>query len=103
MEEDGPAAFHVRPHQYVELVFGADVDAACRIEQEEDTAFGEEPFGDRDLLLIAARERFDRRPQGASIDFDTLESFRNSLPLACALYEPQTAEPFDHWQRSIMS
>ena len=43
-------------------MLGADVDAAGRIEEEQDAALGEEPLGQRDLLLIAAREGADAGP-----------------------------------------
>ena len=41
-------------------MLGADVDAARRIEQQQDAALGEQPFGDGDLLLVAAGECADR-------------------------------------------
>ena len=43
-------------HQEIDLVLGADIDAACRIEQQQHPAFRQQPFSDRDLLLIAAAE-----------------------------------------------
>ena len=54
MKQDRAARLGVSAHQNIEFVLGADVDAAGWIEQQQDAALGEQPFGDRDLLLIAA-------------------------------------------------
>ena len=43
------------------------------IEQQQDAAFRQQPFGDGDLLLVAAGERADPRPQRAAVDVDALE------------------------------
>ena len=43
-------------HQRMDLRFGADIDAARRLVHDEDARLGGEPFGEHDLLLIAARQ-----------------------------------------------
>ena len=50
--------------EVVDLVFGADVDAAGRVEQQHHAQPAGEPAGDRHLLLVAAREpaHLARRP-----------------------------------------
>ena len=54
-------------------MLGPDVDAAGRVEQEQDAAFGEEPFGKGDLLLVAAGKGPDPCPQGAVVNLDAIE------------------------------
>ena len=73
MEQHGAAGVGVCANEAVELVLGADVDAARRIEQQQDAAFGQQPFGDGDLLLVAAGERADAGPQCAAVDVDPLK------------------------------
>ena len=41
-------------HQEVQLVFSPDVNTASRVEQEEDAALREKPFGHGDLLLVSS-------------------------------------------------
>ena len=41
-------------------MLGADIDAARRIEEQQDAAFRQQPFGDGDLLLVAAGKRRHR-------------------------------------------
>ena len=38
---------------------GADVDAVCRLVEDQDPRLGREPFREHDLLLVAAREAAD--------------------------------------------
>ena len=44
-----------RAQQLVDFALGADVDAARRLVEKQDVAVAHEPFGDDDLLLVAAR------------------------------------------------
>src|ERR1700680_583243 len=46
--------------QLVDFLLGADIDAARRLVEQQDTRVGGEPFADDDLLLIAARKRRDQ-------------------------------------------
>ena len=73
VEQDRAAELGEGAHQHIELVLGADVDAAGRIEEQQDAALGEQPFGDGDLLLVAAGEGADPRPQRAVVDLDAVE------------------------------
>ena len=43
--------------QPVDLLLGADVDAARRLVEQQDARLGRQPFADHDLLLVAAGER----------------------------------------------
>ncbi len=59
VEQDGVAARGEVAHQGEDLGLGADIDAARRIEEEQDPGFGGEQLGQHDLLLVAARQRAD--------------------------------------------
>ena len=73
MEQDRAARLGESAHQQIELVLGADIDAAGRVEQKQDAALGQQPFGDRDLLLVAAGEGAGPRPERAAVDLDAVE------------------------------
>ena len=56
-EQDGlPAGREVGPDA-LDLAPRADIDAARRVDQDEDAGVGREPAGDLDLLLVAAGQR----------------------------------------------
>ena len=44
-------------HQVVDLDFGADVDAARRLVEDEDARVAGEPLAEDDLLLVAAAQQ----------------------------------------------
>ena len=54
--EDGEALGGQGADEGVDLLLGADVDAAGRLVEEEDARAGGEPLADDDLLLVAAGE-----------------------------------------------
>ena len=54
--EDGEALGGERADERVDLLLGADVDAAGGLVEEEDARAGGEPLADDDLLLVAAGE-----------------------------------------------
>ena len=45
----------------VDVLLGADVDAAGGVVEEEDVGIAQQPAGEQDLLLVAAAEGADRR------------------------------------------
>ena len=47
--------------QFVNLVLGADVDAAGRLVEEQNIGLRQQPTAKNDLLLVAAGEVFDER------------------------------------------
>ena len=61
-------AFGKRPHQPVDFGLGADIDAARRLVKDHDLRRHGEPFGQHDLLLIAARERAGGRGELVHLD-----------------------------------
>ena len=44
----------------IDLVLGADVDAARRLVHDEDRRLGQQPLREDDLLLVAARQALGR-------------------------------------------
>ena len=52
--DDGDALRGQFVHEIVDVALGADVDAACRFIHDDDGGVHADPFGDDDLLLIAA-------------------------------------------------
>ena len=61
-QQDGEAFRGELPHDLEDAGAGADVDADGRTVEDQELRFGRQPFGDRDALLIAAREGRDRDP-----------------------------------------
>ena len=87
----------------IELVLGADVDAARRIEQQQDAALGEQPFGDGDLLLVAAGEGADPGPQRPAVDLDAVEHARRPAAVSAAVsIRPTRREAVDDRQRGVV-
>src|SRR6185437_14223107 len=56
-DDDGAALICQRVEQLVNLVLGADVDAARGFVEDQHLAVAQQPFGDDDLLLVAAGEK----------------------------------------------
>ena len=46
--------------QLVNVLLGADIDADGRLVDDQDVALRGQPFGDADLLLVAAAQAVDR-------------------------------------------
>ncbi len=54
IEQDRGASIGEAAQQPVKLLLGANIDAACRIVEQNDARLAHQPFGDHDLLLVAA-------------------------------------------------
>ena len=54
----------------VDLRLCLDIDAARRLVEQKDAAVGIDPAADHDLLLVAARQRPDRRVGFGRLDVD---------------------------------
>src|ERR1700733_7818783 len=67
-DEHRLAFFGERENETVDLALRANVDAARRLVEDDDIAASEEPFGQHDLLLVAAREAGDRRLDGRGLE-----------------------------------
>src|SRR5712692_32456 len=51
-EEDGGAAAGDLAQPAIDLSLGADVDAPCRVVEQQQLGFGGQPAGDQRLLLV---------------------------------------------------
>ncbi len=71
VEQDGRAVGGEVAQELVDLMLGADVDAAGRVEAEERPDAAGDPAGDRHLLLIAAGQSSDLGG-GARVDLQLL-------------------------------
>ena len=68
--DDGLAFLRKLGHQLVDLALRADVDAARRLVEDEHVAVAQEPFGNDDLLLVAAGEAADAGADGRRLRAD---------------------------------
>ncbi len=102
MKQDRATRVRIGADEAVELVLGADVDAAGRIEQQQDAAFGEQPLGDGDLLLVAAGKRADARPQRPAVNVDPVEDRLHRRGLAPAVDQRPAHETVDHRQGRVV-
>ncbi len=66
--EDSSAGTNEPVHFFEYFLLGADVDAAGRFIEQEDARAPSDPFGDDDLLLIAAAETAGKLRDGAATD-----------------------------------
>ena len=57
VEQDRRPGVGQLAHQRVELLLGADVDAAGRVVEQDQPRPGHQPLADHHLLLVAARQR----------------------------------------------
>ena len=76
----------------VDLGARRDIDAACRVDKDEEVGVGEVPARDQRLLLVAAGERADRRRERARDDAEVLFRARHGTSLRRAVDE-SPAEP----------
>ena len=75
----------------VDVAFGARVDAARRVVEEQDPRIHREPAGDDDLLLVAAAERGDRVRPVAGDDLQRLDVALEAPLRRRAAHEPAAA------------
>ncbi len=66
----------------VDLGARADVDAAGRLLEEHHLRLGAEPLADRDLLLVAAGQRADRRAEALDVDGEARRDLAGAVAFA---------------------
>src|SRR5262245_46493464 len=69
-QNDRRSAIGQFDEQTVNFGFGADIDAAGRLIDEQDTRLDEQPFGEQHFLLIPAAEAVDRLKNIAASNFE---------------------------------
>ena len=89
-------------HELVDLVLGADVDAAGRVVQDEDPRLGHQPLGDDDLLLVAAREGLDRDVDRGRLDGEALGELEGLGELGVAVDAHEAGEAVEVGQGDVL-
>ena len=74
----------------VDLVLGADVDAAGRLVEDQHVGIGEQPLRQHDLLLVAAGELADGRHHAGGLDVQVPPAALGDLDLLVGV-DPATA------------
>ena len=74
----------------MDLGLGADIDALRRLFEQQHVNPAREPFGQNDLLLIATRERADRKLRPARPDVEEVHELGDDTP-ACGAVDERTA------------
>ena len=88
--------------QAVDLLLGAHVDAAGRVEAEDGAGVGGDPAGDGHLLLVAAGEAL-HLGLGAGVDLQPLDGAADGRRLAAAVDRPPAAEPGAERQGDVLA
>ena len=82
--------------------FRPDIDAARRLVHDEDRGLGGKPFGENDLLLIAARQLARRLPGPACPDPQALDEIPRQTIFLAAIHDERTGEFSQHGERDIL-
>ena len=67
----------------IDLMLGADIDAACRIETKQGLKPGSDPSCDHHLLLVTATQSAQFRPR-TRVDLQALDGGGHAVTLAMA-------------------
>ena len=78
--EDRDALLRQHPHQLVDRVLRAHVDAARRLVHQHDLGLGGEPAGEHDLLLVAAGEELHLLVERAGRDREVAQQAGHLAP-----------------------
>jgi len=101
-QEHGRAGIGQLSQEPIDLMLGADIDAASRIEAKQGLKARGDPSRNDHLLLIAAAEPPEFRP-GAGVNLQPLDGGANARPLASAANEPPIPRVADERQRDILA
>src|SRR3954452_21165511 len=82
-----------RADDFVDLALGPDVHAARGLVEDQHIDVGLEPFGEDDLLLVAARERPDRRRHVRQPDPQLLDVLLRQAALVARAHAPAALGP----------
>ena len=92
IDHDGRAGNRDLAQEAVDFGAGADIDSLGRLVGHDQPGFSEQRARHDDLLLIAARERPNRRLKARSLDCERFESPRDVGNLAIAADDPEGSE-----------
>ena len=89
--------------ELVELLLGADVDAARRIVEQDDPRPGHQPLADDDLLLVSAGESGHRPIDAVRLDLEELRHLVDGRPFGGPIDDAEAAEPLDRCERQVVA
>ena len=90
----------LRDHR-VDLGLALHVDALRRLVEDEQAGVRRQPFGQHDLLLVAARQGLHRLVEAAELETQAAQMRFHERQLAAPHDEPRHRRPADHRQRGI--
>ncbi len=89
-DHDGDAAVGERPDELVDLGAGADVDAAGGLVEDQHPAVAEQPAGEHDLLLVAARQGADGAGHAVGAYVEARGELGGAAPLLAPVEEARS-------------
>ncbi len=89
--------------ELIDLLLGGDVDAARRVVEQDDARLGHQPFGDDDLLLVAARQRAGRDVGSAGADREELDHVADELRLAGAIDHAAARDALERGEGEVVA
>ena len=100
---DRNALFRQVVHQLVNLVFRPDVNAAGRVIHNQDLWVRHQPFGDDDLLLIAARQGIRRTSRFGALMARLLRLFQRGRRFGIAVDAEERGKLIQVGQRDVLA
>ena len=103
IEQDRRAGIGQPPQQLIDLLLGADIDAARRIVEQDDARLAHQPFGDDHLLLVAARQRADRYVEAGRLDVEQLHHLVDQPLLLVAVDDSALRHTVQHGEGEVLA
>src|SRR3954469_13876299 len=99
--DHGHAAVGQRPDQGVDLRAGADVDSPGGLVEQQHPAVAQQPAGEHDLLLVAAREGSHQAGDPVGSYVEAGGQLGGTAPFFSPVQEPQPREPSHRRHRDV--
>ena len=90
-----------RGDEPVDLLLGADVDAARRLVDDDDARIELHHFGEQEFLLVAARHLAGEQALVADADVEALDRLVERLGFLCAVDQRPALEPVERGERQV--
>ena len=103
IEDDPLARIRQLAQQRIDLLFGADVDAARRVIEQNQTGVGQQPLGDHNFLLVAAGQRTNRNMCTAGADRKRPEGVFDRAHFGPRADEAATGNPIEASERDVVA
>ena len=85
----------------VNLLLCTDIDASRRLIENQDVAFCAKPFGQNDLLLVAAAQIFHLLVEGGSLDVEQSGNIRANSLFALLPQKTEPGESLENRERDV--